>query len=432
MARQFRTGDQTLVRELNRSIILNQLRAGASLSRADLAAISGLNKTTVSSLVEELLARNFVREIGLNASAGGRPAVLLKLNPEAGSVIGVEIGVGYLNVALADFAATIRWKRQVLFEDLADQRRVMSQVVAMIHQAIRHCEHAHVRVLGIGVSVPGLVDVESGTLVYAPNLGWRDAPMCQLLSAKFDLPIFVDNDANAATLGERYLGAAQRVDNFVCVVANVGLGVGIMLGGQLFQGASGYAGEAGHVTLDPDGPLCQCGNRGCWERFASQRALIERVRQASQAGPGSTALAQKPDQVTLQAILDAARMEDGVARRALEEIGEYLGIGIANLINVFNPSLVVFGGALSMADEFLTPVIQRTIAQRAMPGPREAAQFVVSTFKSDACVMGGVALVLHDILSHPRLDMALPSRQSMALTTEAPARLSAWPAATRA
>ena len=237
----------------------------------------------------------------------------------------------------------------------------------------------------------------------------------EILSAKFDVPVYVDNDANAAALAEQYMGAARDVDNYVYVVANVGIGVGIMLDGQVFHGATGYSGEAGHVTLDPDGPLCRCGNHGCWERFASQSALLERVQQASQTDPllsVDSIWAGNLDHVSLQSVLAAAKQGDAVARGALEETGEYLGIGIANLVNTFNPELIALGGLFSLAEEFLTPVIQRTVAQRAMSGPREVARFVVSAFKAEACVMGGVAMVMHDILSRPRLDATEPSRQN--------------------
>lgn len=417
MSRPFRTGNQTLVRELNRSIILNQLRS-RSLSRADLAVASGLNKTTVSSLVDELMASGFVKEMGPNASAGGRPAVLLELNPGAGCIIGLEIGVGYLNVVLTDFCAVALWKRQVMFCGDDSQHQAMNRVTALLRQAVRHSEQLNTRLLGIGVAIPGLVDVDSGALIYAPNLGWRDVPLGQILSTRFSVPVYVDNDANAAALAEHYMGAARDVNNYLYVVANVGIGVGLVLGGQIFHGATGYAGEAGHVTLDPKGPLCHCGNHGCWERFASQSALLERLHRAGQSDQPSLSvnLAEGPNYSTLQSILEAARHGDAVARAALEETGEYLGIGIANLVNTFNPDLVVLGGLLCQAEEFLTPAIRQTVARRAMSGPREVAQFAISAFKSDACVMGGVAMVIHDILRRPRLDFSLPAQSNDALT----------------
>jgi glucokinase-like ROK family protein len=318
----------------------------------------------------------------------------------------------------------VLWKRQVPFTESDNQRQVIQHAITLLRRAIQHGEQTGTRLLGVGIAIPGLVDTTSGTLIYAPNLEWRNVPLRQIFAAKFDLPIFVDNDANAAALAEHYMGTAQQADNYVSVVANAGIGAGIVLGGQVFHGITGYAGEVGHVTLDPDGPLCHCGNRGCWERLASQSALIERVQKAIQAGePSSIKVASAGSHgLCLQAILEAARQEDAVAQNALEETGKYLGIGIANLINIFNPDLVVLCGVLSLAEEFLTPVIQRTTVQRAMPDPRAAAQFVVSRFKSDACVMGGVAMVMHDILSRPRLDEPQSPRQSDVFATPASQR----------
>ncbi len=413
MPRKFRTGDQTLVRHLNRSIILDQLRLRSPLSRAELAALTGLNKTTVSSLVDELMSGGFVREIGRDASGGGRPGVLLELNPDAGGIIGAEIGVGELNVVLTDFRATIVWRRQLRFDKAEDLRRVLGRLTTLLRQAKQQCQRTGRRLFGAGVTIPGLVDVTSGRLIFEPNMGWRDVPLRQWLAAELDFPIFADNDANAAALAEHYLGAAQDVDDFVYVVANIGLGTGLVIGGHIFQGASGFAGEAGHTTIDPDGPLCRCGNHGCWERLASQRALIERVQTAIQGGEHSSVEGlgpSHPRDLTMQVILDAARAGDLVCQQALSDTGLYLGIGIANLINTFNPSLVAFGGALSLADEFLMPVVHQVVHERAMEQPRDAARIVVSAFKADACVMGGVALVLHDILSRPRLDLSPVSK----------------------
>jgi len=216
----------------------------------------------------------------------------------------------------------------------------------------------------------------------------------------------VDNDANAAALAERYFGVAQDVDTFAYVVANIGLGAGLVIGGQIYPGVSGYAGEAGHTTIDPDGPLCRCGNLGCWERLASQRALIERVEAALQAGQPSllhAATGDGRDSLTLEVILEAAREGDAVARQTLSETGTYLGIGIANLVNLLNPTLVAFGGSLSLAHEYLLPTARAVVEARAMRELRQATKIVVSAFQADACVIGGVALVLHELLSRPRL-----------------------------
>ncbi|MBM3122105.1 MAG: ROK family transcriptional regulator, partial [Chloroflexi bacterium] len=262
MPRQFRTGDQSLVRELNRSILLQRLRRGPPLSRADLAATTGLNKTTVSNLIDELIADGFAREIGRDASAGGRPGVLLDLNPDGGWIIGGEIAVGRLSVVVANLRAEIAWRREAPYAKNASLETVLGRLDSLLRQAADAALSADRRLLGVGVTVPGLVDVHSGTLVFEPNMGWRDVPLEERLRDTLHLPTFIDNDANAAALAERYFGAAQDVDDLAYVVANIGLGAGLVLGGQIFSGASGYAGEAGHTTIDPDGPLCRCGNRG--------------------------------------------------------------------------------------------------------------------------------------------------------------------------
>jgi predicted NBD/HSP70 family sugar kinase len=259
-------------------------------------------------------------------------------------------------------------------------------------------------------------------------MGWRGVPLRERLAAKLQMPVFIDNDANAAALAERYFGAAQDVEDFAYVVANIGLGAGLVVGGQIFSGASGYAGEAGHTTIDPDGPLCRCGNRGCWERLASLRALTERVDGALRAGAASRIPSiVDGGEITLEAILEAARDGDQVARQALDETGTYLGIGIANLVNLLNPQLVAFGGSLSLAHEFLMPAAQRVVDERAMGELRHAARIVVSALKADACVLGGVALVLHDILRRPHMVQRMPEVSTVDPVHSHPAALDAMP-----
>ncbi|MDH7487632.1 MAG: ROK family transcriptional regulator [Anaerolineae bacterium] len=411
MAYSFRTGDQTLVREINLSIILNTLREAAPLSRAQLAARTGLNKTTVSSLVHELTDRQFVREIGYgHSSSGGRPAMMLELNPQAGCIIGVEIGVDFILVILTDFTAHVLWRWQEEISPGQTPETILNQAVNATRTAISHHEtsasaQGNSPLLGIGVGIPGLVDIASGVVIFAPNLGWRDVLAREVFTAAFDVPIFMDNDANAAAMGEHYFGAAQHVHDFVYLAAGVGLGGGIVLNGQLYRGRGGCAGEIGHMTILPDGELCNCGNRGCWETLVSPVAVIRRVRQAIESGKPSLISRLANDdlrRISVPLIAQAARAGDEVARQALEETGEYLGIGIANLINAFDPELVVFGGVLSFASDFLLPVIETTIRQRAMVRRRALPQVKVSAHGFDACVMGCVALVLHDILREPR------------------------------
>ncbi len=406
MGKRYRTGDQALVREINLSIILNCLRETSPLSRAQLAEITGLNKTTVSSLVRELIACKFVREIGFDSSGGGRPAVLLELNPGAGYIIGVEIGVDFILAILTDFKAHVLWKRREDTDPAEGQEAILAKALDMVRQALKASESTHTPVLGIGIGVPGLVDIFSGILLFAPNLRWRDVPLREVFSQEFDVPVFVDNDANVAALGEKYFGAAQHNKDFVYLSIGVGLGGGIVLDGQLYRGIGGYAGEIGHMTIMSNGERCNCGNQGCWETLVSQTAVVNRVRKAVEAGNASRVsqlVKGHLERISIPIIVEAAEEGDRVARQALEETGLYLGIGIANLINAFNPELIIFGGVMSLANDYLLPAVEKTLDGRSLAWPRQMARVMASSYGPDACVMGGVALVLHDILSRPGL-----------------------------
>ena len=400
-----RTGDQALVREINLSIILNALRDHSPASRASLAAVTGLNKTTVSSLVQQLIDGRFVSERGAGKPEDpGRPGILLELNPKAGRIVAAEIGVDFISAMAANFAVEIIWRHQEQTDPAAGQDMIIERVCTLIEEAIRQTDSAESAVLGLGLGVPGLVDVASGMLLFAPNLGWRDVPLRQFLESRFDVPVYVDNEANMAAMGERYFGVARGARTVLYVSAGVGLGGGIVFDQRLMPCAAGFVGEVGHMTVIPEGPPCKCGNRGCWETLVSQGAVFRRVRRALSAGADSRLLEDTHgdlDTLSIPLIVQAARAGDRVALDALEETGLYLGIGLANLVNALNPEIVVFGGILSLAAEFIMPVVQRVIGERALRWSVQSMRLLVSAHGSDACVMGGIATVYHQILSQP-------------------------------
>jgi len=404
--RRYPTGDQALIRQINLSVILRHLRENAPISRADLAEITGLNKTTVSSLVGELIDSQFVREIGLGAAgSAGRRAMLLKLNPAAGCVVSGEIGVDFISVIAADFASEIVWQHKDQIDPAMGQNKIAQRAVVLLQRAVTGGLCACSTLLGVAVGVPGLVDQTTGALLFAPNLGWRDVPLRAMLQEAFAAPVFVDNEANLAALGEQFFGAAQGYGEVLYVSAGVGLGGGVMHDGQLCRGVAGFAGELGHMTVDPDGELCNCGNRGCWETLVSQQALFRRVGRAldgGQTGWLSAAVCGDRSRLTVPLIAEAARAGDAVALEAFEAVGRSLGLGIASLLNALNPELVVFGGILSVGWEFLLPAMTAELQNRALRWNREATQVVLAQHGVDACVMGGLALVLQEILGRPR------------------------------
>jgi glucokinase-like ROK family protein len=389
---------------MNLSVVLHHLRENPSSSRAALAEMTGLNKTTVSSLVRELIERRFVREVGLDSGGTGRPAMLLELNPVVGCIVSCEIGVDFISVISTDFAPHIIWRHQENIDPSLGQRAIFDRALTCLHEAV-DARHGSCRTLfGLAVGVPGLVDQATGTLLFAPNLKWNDMPLQRLLEASFDAPIFVGNEANMAALGEHYFGAAQGYDEVLYISAGVGLGGGLVHGGRVFNGVTGVAGEFGHMTMDPHGERCNCGNRGCWETQVSQRTLFRYIREAIAAGqPSTLSKMTNPTlkRLTVPMVAEAAGDGDTVAIEALSKLGHHLGIGIASLVNVLNPQLVVFGGILSLAGEFLLPMVNEEMEQRALRWNREATQVVLAEHGRDACVMGGVAMVYQAILAEP-------------------------------
>jgi len=387
---------------------MNHLRKKAPVSRAGLAQATGLNKTTVSSLVDELLQRQFVREIGFVTGAKGHPAIMLDLNPAAGFIVGCEIGVDFILLVCTNFAPEIIWRHEEHTDPSMGQHAILDRARALINEAIQRGYLEYGTLLGIGVGVAALIDQSTGTMLYAPNLGWKDSfPIRALLQESFPhAPLIVDNEANIAALGEHYFGVAQDHDEVLYISAGVGLGGGIVHAGQVFSGVAGVGAEFGHMTMDPDGELCSCGNFGCWETQVSQRALFRHIQQSFAQGETGILFQLTSggvDPLTVPMIVDAARAGDVVARKALEKIGRDLGVGIASLVNALNPELVVCGGILSLAGEFLMPALTRELEQRTLRWNREAAEVVLAKHGFDAAAMGGVAAVYETILAQPNL-----------------------------
>ena len=400
------TADQAWVRKTNRAIILQVFRTHPTLSRAQLAIETGLNPSTVSSIIGELIKENLIRETDLIQTGTGRPGRLLELNPKGGFALGIEINVDYIEFMITDFAANVLWRQRQASKAEVGQEEIMTQVSQLAKKAASFISKQDTPLLGVGVGVPGLVDVASGLLRLAPNLNWVDVPIREVLANYFSCPIYVENEANAAALGEYYFGAARNVKDFIYLSAGVGLGSGIIMGGQLFRGMFGYAGEAGHMTLDINGELCGCGRRGCWETFVGPRAILQRVKRSISLGAKSMLLEMANEDlanITIENVIEAAEKGDHTAKYALEEVAFYLGIGITNLVNLFNVEVIVLGGALNNASSLMLRDIERVVLENTLIPVREHLRIIPSAHGSDACIMGTIALVLDDILREPAL-----------------------------
>ncbi|MBQ4899712.1 ROK family transcriptional regulator [Paenibacillus sp. Marseille-P2973] len=348
------TGDQQLIKKMNKSIVLDTIRQRQPLSRADISAGIGLNKATVSSLVSELIDSNLVTEIGPGESSGGRKPTLLLFNKNAGFAIGIDIRVSDLLAILVDLEGNVLHEKNVPLTDFSPET-VLEQIRKTILLLKRKLPESPYGIVGIGIGVPGLVN-EKNRVVSAPNLGWDNVDLAGALAAEFSDNIHIDNEANAGAIGEKLYGAGRDSLNLIYLSLGVGIGSGIIVGGELYRGTSNFSGEVGHMTIAENGPLCRCGNRGCWETLASEKALLDRA--AALDGDG-----EAPD---LESIMKAAKQGDSAAVSLLNEIGSQLGVGLANLVNILNPELIVIGNRLSLAGELFEDAMLRTIESRSL------------------------------------------------------------------
>lgn len=400
------SADQALVRELNLSLVLRHIHNEAPVSRAQIAQATGLNKSTVSSLVEDLLKRQLVHETGTNSVGTGRPATLLEINPKAGGIVGIELGVDFIAVALTDFTGKILWRKTATIEQAEEQDATIKGTLDLAQQAIDFCHGLKLHPLGLGIATPGTVDLAEGVLVFAPNLHWKNVPLRKIYSENTGLKVFVENDANAAAIAEHLFGVARHSKNFIFVFAGVGIGGGLFLNGNLHRGKNGYAGEIGHspIMAEPFQTPCHCGNRGCWETYANQYSIIRRVQarlevKRSSIIPGLMAEQNSPLSITT--IKQAADVGDIEALDALSETGKAMGIGFASLINILNPEKIILGGPLSIVGDYLLPSIKSTATKLSLPEMRPTVDIVLSSFETDASLIGAISIVVDDILSNP-------------------------------
>jgi len=374
-----RTGDSAMVKQLNKSIVLNCIRRSSPISRTSISRMTGLNKSTVSVLTAELLTEGQIVELGTGHSTGGRRPKLLSFNGRVGLALGIEVGVTFLRGVLCDLTGNILASHQMPMPPGRSVEAALSALVQMAQQLMKQAPKTPMGVLGLGVGVPGVVDRDQGTVLLAPNLGWRDLQLRTLLQQSLGLPVFLENEANAAALGEKWFGAGSGVPNMLYVSVGTGIGTGVILGGQLFRGGHGLAGEAGHMVLEAGGPPCNCGNRGCWELYASEAALLRRLRDVSQDAETIYQLASRGDPRVVTAI---------------SAVGEYLGIGLVSLVNIFDPDLVVIGGPMARCGKWLINPAERVLSERLMLRRARNLHITVGTLGENSCALGAASILV--------------------------------------
>lgn len=391
--------DLNQVSEANRLKILSLIRDRARVSRTELSRLTGLSLPAVSRIVGLLLDQGYVREKGFGESSGGRKPMMLETIPEAGLVIGIDLGATRVLAAAADLHGRLLH----VAEAQSSEAPVLDSLRAAIHEAIdRLTIDQRGRLLGIGVGTPGLIDSSSGVVITAANLGWKNVPLRDLLQKEFDVPVFVENDANVAALAEWSHGAGRGASHLVYLTVSRGLGAGIIINGQIYRGARGTAGEIGDTFLHESRET-----PGTWltlEDLCSGRALFAQAKAALEGGERSTlrgAFGQQSEPLNLTAILEAARHGDALAVSLVRRAAGYLGVGIANVVNSLDPQRVIVGGALAQAGDLVFGPIRETLDRLLSPVLRANIEVAPGTLGERAGVIGAFSLVLHHAFSPP-------------------------------
>jgi predicted NBD/HSP70 family sugar kinase len=369
------TASNETVRDVNRHLILGLIRARQPISRADLARETGLQRSTVSLITDQLIRQRWVTEGETGQALRGRKPRLLYLNVERARILGVDIRPTLTTIAIADPNG-----RVIAYERVPTARKP-DVFVRDLCRRLQSFLRAHPRITceGIGITVPGGVDHLRHRLVSAPNLGWRDIDLKGPVERATGIAVEIENAANACAIAEASTGGHREHNDLIVVTVSEGIGTGIVSGGRLVRGASGLAGEFGHVSLDESGPLCGCGRRGCWEVYASNSAALK-----AYAGSKKTA-------ITFDQLLTLAQQGDRAAARALDQMGAHLGRGIAMLVTGLAPGLILVVGEVTRAWGLVGPAIEKSVAERA---PGALPRIVAAGDGAEARLRGTVALVL--------------------------------------
>jgi len=311
-------------------------------------------------------------------------------------IIGIDLGGTNIKGALVNSGGHIISKQKAATLANTGPRAVAERISRIIGDLESQAAAAGKKVAGIGVGIPGQADQTRGTVFFAPNLHWRDVPLVEYLRSRTILPVYLENDANAAAMGEQWLGAGRGSVNMVMITIGTGIGGGLILNGSLYSGTNGSAGEVGHMVIDPDGPLCSCGRRGCLETLTSAAAMVRMAKEAIDQGK-KTILARE-ENLEARDIVMAAQAEDKVALLIIDVAARYLGMGLGNVINLFNPDTIVIGGGVSEAGDILFEPLRREAVTRSLEVPARVVKIVPAELGNDAGCIGAARLVLSTVI----------------------------------
>lgn len=395
-------GSFELMKQLNVSAVLKVIRDNGSLSRADVAKITGLTPASVTNITKMLIEDEYLVECKVGQSSGGRPPIMLELNPNARYVIGISIGVGMIDVVITNLSAEIILKKSIeINEERYDYDFVFKKLVKLINEVIECSKIEKEKILGAGVALHGIVNARTGMSIYSPYYGWKEINIKEALENELNLGVYVDNDVRAMALGESWFGITKDISNFVTLNISNGIGAGIIINNKPYYGVDFSAGEIGHIVVEGDGDKCNCGNYGCLETVASNNNITKKAIKLIKQGTNSVLKELKADinQLTIEDISEAAKLEDELAISIIKEAARYIGIAITNLINILNPTSIVVVGEIFENTFYAIETLNEIVKNRGMKLSSENVRIIKSMLGRDAAVVGATTLVIQEIFN---------------------------------
>jgi len=391
--------NKKLMRAINRFKILHTIRAHKLISRVDITKATGLSQATVTGITASLIDEGLLLEKRPGESEGGRPPILIALNPDGAYAVGVYLSISQINVVIIDLEATILASYEMpLRKQSYAPEAIADKVVQAVQECMWQANFSRNQISGIGIALPGLVDSHTGLIRFLPNYQWEKVNLRDMVQKKVGHPTYIENSANSLTLAEQWFGEGCGIDNFIVVTLEYGVGMGIIINGQLYRGHQGTAGEFGHTTVDPDGPLCRCGKKGCIEAFVGNNAILREAEAAAQKDEWKP---NNPADITIEAVIFAAKEGAPCLRNIFAQAGRVLAIGLSNLIRIFNPAKIIISGRGVKAGDLLFDSMYKTIPQFISSRTNGDTEIVIKSWNQNAYARGSGTVVLQEIFKSP-------------------------------
>jgi glucokinase-like ROK family protein len=373
--------------------------AGKGLSRTDLAEEMGITKAAVTIIVNDLIAHNIIIETESRTTSSGRPPVVLEINPNHGLVAAIDMGATHLSAALGDFSARILEEIEIPFRVADGPEKCLQKADQVLCELLAKRGLTPTDLAGIGIGVPGPVITEQGTVMAPPIMpGWDRYPIRATLEEKWSTSITLNNDAELGALGEWAYGAGRGERNLAFIKVGSGIGAGLIINRQIYGGTTGSAGEIGHLTVDENGPLCACGNHGCLEAFAGGHAIASQARKLVTSGKRTLLSEKEINSLSAQDVAEAARRGDLPAQEIIKRSGTYIGIAIAGLINLINPSTVIIGGGVAQVGDLLTASIRQAVRERSLRASEHGVKITTAMLGRRSSLIGALVQAINSAL----------------------------------